>query len=110
MTAARVAKTSGTPVRNGRLACLPLDDRPVNYDLPRELAAIAGLEIELPPREWLVNPWRSSKHAELVDWLEKAAAQADALLVALDTLGYGGSIPRALRRNASNRCSSACPS
>ncbi len=93
MTTVRVAKTSGTPVRNGRLACLPLDDRPVNYDYPRELAAIAGLEIELPPREWLGNPWRPSKHAELVDWLEKAAAQADALLVALDTLGYGGLIP-----------------
>jgi hypothetical protein len=76
-----------------RLACLPLDDRPVNYDYPLELAAVAGFEIELPPREWLGNPWRPSRHAELVDWLEKAALRADALLVALDTLGYGGLIP-----------------
>jgi hypothetical protein len=76
-----------------RLACLPLDDRPVNYDSPRELAALAGFEIELPPREWLGNPWRPSQHAELVDWLEKAAPRADALLVAVDTLGYGGLIP-----------------
>ncbi len=75
------------------LACLPLDDRPVNYDYPRELAALAGFEIELPPREWLGNPWRPSRHAELVDWLEKVAARADVLLVALDTLGYGGLIP-----------------
>ena len=76
-----------------RLACLPLDDRPVNYDYPRELAALAGFAIELPPRDWLGNPWRSSAHAGLVDWLEKAAASADVLLVALDTLGYGGLIP-----------------
>ena len=75
------------------LACLPLDDRPVNYDTPRELAALAGFEVELPPREWLGNPWRPSHHAELVDWLDKAALHADALLVALDTLGYGGLIP-----------------
>jgi hypothetical protein len=76
-----------------RLACLPLDDRPVNYDYPRELAALAGFAILLPPRDYLGNPWRASRHAELVDWLEKAASQADALLVAVDTLGYGGLIP-----------------
>ena len=76
-----------------RLACLPLDDRPVNYDYPHELAAMAGFEIELPRREWLGNPWRSSRHSDLVDWLEEAAARSDALLVALDTLGYGGLIP-----------------
>ena len=76
-----------------RLACLPLDDRPVNYDMPRELAALAGIEIELPRREALGNPWRASQHAELVGWLEEAAGRADALLVAVDTLGYGGLIP-----------------
>jgi hypothetical protein len=76
-----------------RIAVLPLDDRPVNYDYPRELAAIAGFEIDLPPRAWLGNPWRPSRHADLVNWLEKTAARADALLVALDTLGYGCLIP-----------------
>jgi hypothetical protein len=76
-----------------RLACLPLDDRPVNYDYPRYLAEIVGIQIDLPPREWLGNPWRPSRHANLVGWLEKAAPYADAMLVALDTLGYGGLIP-----------------
>ena len=76
-----------------RIACLPLDDRPVNYDYPRELAALAGFEIELPPRLWLGTPWRPARHADLVDWLDKAATRADLLLVALDTLGYGGLIP-----------------
>lgn len=28
-----------------RLACLPLDDRPVNYDYPHHLAVLAGFEI-----------------------------------------------------------------
>ncbi len=87
------AGSGDTPLQDGRLVYLPLDDRPVNYDYPRELAALAGFEIELPPREWLGNPWRLSCHAELVDWLEKAASSADALLVSVDTLGYGGLIP-----------------
>jgi hypothetical protein len=76
-----------------RIAVLPMDDRPVNYDYPRYLARAAGLEILLPPRGWLGNPWRASRHADLVDWLVQTAPQADAMVVAIDTLAYGGLIP-----------------
>jgi hypothetical protein len=76
-----------------RVAVLPMDDRPVNYDYPRYLARAGGLEILLPPREWLGNPWRASRHADLVDWLVQTAARADGLIVAIDTLAYGGLIP-----------------
>jgi len=76
-----------------RVAVLPMDDRPVNYDYPRYLGRAAGLEIVLPPREWLGNPWRASRHADLVNWLGQAAPEADALIVAIDTLAYGGLIP-----------------
>jgi len=75
------------------VALLPMDDRPVNYDYPRYLARAAGLEILLPPREWLGNPWRPSRHADLVDWLVRTATRAEALVVAIDTLAYGGLIP-----------------
>jgi hypothetical protein len=86
-----------------RLACLPLDDRPVNYDYPHYLADIVGLEIDLPPREALGNPWRSSRHADLESWLENAAREADALLVAVDTLGYGGLIPSRTSNESAER-------
>jgi len=76
-----------------RVAVLPMDDRPVNYDYPRYLSRAAGLEILLPPREWLGNPWRPSRHAELADWLARAVPEADAAVVAIDTLAYGGLIP-----------------
>ena len=76
-----------------RVAVLPLDDRPVNYDYPRYLSRAAGLEILLPPREWLGNPWRASRHADLVNWLAQAAPRVDAMVVAIDTLAYGGLIP-----------------
>ena len=75
------------------VALLPMDDRPVNYDYPHYLARAAGLEILLPPREWLGNPWRPSRHADLVDWLVRTAARAEAIVVAIDTLAYGGLIP-----------------
>ena len=75
------------------VACLPVDDRPVNYDYPRYLSRAAGLRVALPPREFLGNPWRPSRHADLVAWLTRAAATADALIVSIDTLGYGGLIP-----------------
>jgi hypothetical protein len=76
-----------------RVAVLPLDDRPVNYDYPRYLSRAAGLEILLPPREWLGNPWRASRHADLVNWLAQTAPQVDAMVLAIDTLAYGGLIP-----------------
>jgi len=76
-----------------RLVILPMDDRPVNYDYPRYLGRAAGLAVDLPPREWLGNPWRASRHADLVNWLVETAARADGVIVAIDTLAYGGLIP-----------------
>jgi len=75
------------------IVILPLDDRPVNYDYPRLLAAIAGVDVELPPREWLGNPWRGSQHEKLVEWLKQTAPSADTIIIAADTLAYGGLIP-----------------
>jgi hypothetical protein len=75
------------------MVLLPMDDRPVNYDYPTYLARLAGYELSLPPREWLGNPWRESQHMRLVDWLTKEADSADVLIIALDTLAYGGLIP-----------------
>jgi hypothetical protein len=72
---------------------LPLDDRPVNYDYPRYLARAAGMQVLLPEREWLGNPWRPSQHQKLVDWLVNTAPLADAVILAVDTLAYGGLIP-----------------
>jgi hypothetical protein len=75
------------------LVLLPLDDRPVNYDYPHYLARLAGCTLHVPPREWLGNPWRQSQYGRLVDWLVKQAQTADLLVIAIDTVAYGGLIP-----------------
>src|SRR4030043_66272 len=85
------------------VAMLPMDDRPVNYDYPTYLARLAGYELHLPQREWLRNPWRDSQHMQLVEWLVKEAETAHVLVVALDTLAYGGLIPSRTSREPFDR-------
>jgi len=75
------------------MVLLPMDDRPVNYDYPTYMARLVGYELHLPPREWLGNPWRASQHLRLVEWVAREAESADVLIIALDTLAYGGLIP-----------------
>lgn len=72
------------------IAILPLDDRPPNYEFPALLAEAAQLRSLLPPKEWLGTPWRVGQMDNLAAWLAETAPTASALIVALDTLGYGG--------------------
>ncbi|MEZ4639031.1 MAG: DUF4127 family protein [Caldilineaceae bacterium] len=69
---------------------LPLDDRPPNVEFPALLVQAAGYEPILPPKDWLGTPWRAGDVDRLTAWLTENAPRADALILALDTLGYGG--------------------
>lgn len=84
---------------------VPLDDRPCNTLLPTQLAAIAGIEVQMPPRESL--GWFTTAGAcdEVVSWLQETSGNH--YVVALDMLCYGGlvasrtpntSLEEALRR------------
>jgi hypothetical protein len=76
-----------------RLALLPLDDRPVNYDQPWWLGKAAGIEVVRPPREWLGSPLRPAARDRLAGWLADEGRAVDGIVVAIDTLAYGGLIP-----------------
>jgi len=75
-----------------RIALLPLDERPVNVTLPRQVAAIAGAELLLPPKAMLPDLRRPGRTDELGHWLESTAGEVDALVVSIDMLCYGGLI------------------
>lgn len=75
------------------IAVVPLDDRPVSYDLPARIGAVAGAEVRLPPRAALGDLTRTADRAALGHWLTAQASEVDAVVVALDTLAYGGLIP-----------------
>lgn len=75
------------------LLLIPLDDRPATSEFPRQIGAIARVNVEIPPLAMLGNLQREANPEALLAWLESHAPQAQGLIVALDTLGYGGLIP-----------------
>jgi hypothetical protein len=76
-----------------RIALVPLDERPVTTRLPRQVAAVAGVDVLLPPPEALPRKRGPGDLDRLRAWLIEAAEGVDAAVVALDTLGQGGLIP-----------------
>ncbi|WP_029214741.1 DUF4127 family protein [Kallotenue papyrolyticum] len=74
------------------IALLPLDDRPPTLLFPQRIAAIAGLEVLTPPRVLLGRFLEPGDRAALAGWLEAVARTADALVIAVDMLAYGGLI------------------
>lgn len=75
------------------LLLVPLDARPCTYRFPKDLAAIAALPVLAPPPAMLGDLHRPADADALARWLQTHAPQASALVLALDTLAYGGLIP-----------------
>ena len=76
-----------------RLVLVPPDTRPPTLDFPVALAQAVGLVVQVPPAEALPHTNRPGDVAALAAWLADAAADADALIVSLETLCLGGMIP-----------------
>lgn len=76
-----------------KIAFIPIDNRPVCYNLASDIAKIDGdIELFLPPREFLGDLTKIAKIDDLYEWL-CALPKVDALILSLDTLIYGGLIP-----------------
>lgn len=75
-----------------RLALIPIDNRPVCYNLVEEIARIDNdLELFMPDKK-LLGGLRSYADADgILSWL-KNLQEVDALVVSLDTIAYGGLI------------------
>jgi hypothetical protein len=74
------------------IAFVPIDDRPVTWQMPVMLGRIAGVPVESPPRALLgrfIDPGRPDA---IIAWLNQTAARADtrAFVVSTDMLAYGG--------------------
>lgn len=75
-----------------RIGLIPLDERPVNTRYPQMIAAIAGVELMLPPVKMLSELRRPADTLALGDWIRTHQRRFDALVVSLDMVGYGGLI------------------
>ncbi|HEX3466015.1 MAG TPA: DUF4127 family protein [Candidatus Elarobacter sp.] len=87
---------------------VPLDDRPVTAQLPRLLGAIAGVDVEEPPRRMLGHYLTPGDAPGILRWLrDEAPRDARAYVVSQDMAVYGGlvasRIPGVTRADAYTR-------
>lgn len=75
-----------------RLALVPLDERPATLRLPVLVAAVAGARVDTPPADALPSRRTPGDPDALANWLSDRAAEVNAAVVSLETLGYGGLI------------------
>lgn len=76
-----------------RIYLIPLDSRPVCYDMPRRLAAMAGLELCMPAPNLLGHLKTPANFKSLNRWVKNHLFENYPVIVALDTIAYGGLIP-----------------
>lgn len=76
-----------------KICFIPIDNRPVCYNLAKDIAAIdENIEFFIPPREFLGDLTRSAGVNEIIEWIENIP-ECDAMVISLDTIAYGGLIP-----------------
>ena len=75
-----------------KICFIPIDNRPVCYNLAKDIAAIdENIELFIPPREFLGDLTRSAGVNEIIEWIENIP-ECDAMVISLDTIAYGGLI------------------
>ena len=80
-----------------KIAFIPIDNRPVCYQLPKQIAELEReCEIVLPKRELLGDLTKQADFVAITDWL-KNLENIDIIVCCLDTIAYGGLISS--RRN-----------
>jgi len=73
------------------IAFVPLDDRPVTYQLPIALGAIAGQPLRTPPHGDIGTYLRSGDPLAIARWLQGSATSGvSALVASSDMVAYGG--------------------
>ena len=81
---------SAAPRPSRRIALVPLDDRPVNTYCPTMTAAVAGVDLALPPRETLGRFFQPGDGAAVARWL--GSVDTDEYVISVSMLAYGGLI------------------
>lgn len=69
---------------------VPQDDRPVDYAYTVKTAEDAGYTVLTPPRQYLSGSNFHGSPDELMNWVEAHASEADAMVLSVDSLVYGG--------------------
>ncbi|HNW26553.1 MAG TPA: DUF4127 family protein [Candidatus Gastranaerophilaceae bacterium] len=75
-----------------KIALIPIDNRPVCYTLPEQIAKIdENIKLFMPDRKFLGGLNSQAKVKDIFKWL-KNLENVDAIIISLDTIAYGGLI------------------
>lgn len=69
---------------------VPQDDRPVDYEYTVSTAKAAGYDVLTPPAQYLSGMNFHGSPDKLMAWVEDNAGKADAMVLSIDSLVYGG--------------------
>lgn len=69
---------------------IPLDSRPVNTQYPELIARSAGLRVIMPPAGLLGDLSTDGDCEKIIAWAQENAYRADAFIVSVSMLAYGG--------------------
>lgn len=89
LSAIAVPFTPKTPQTVFTVLLVPLDSRPPCTDYVRDLAAMAGFRVILPPPEMLDDYRRPGNTAAIREWARENINQADAAILSMDMLVHG---------------------
>ncbi len=78
-----------------KIVMLPLDERPCNFDYPWMMPK-TECELILPPKGIMGQKKIPGDVWKIADWLMEQVEAADAMILSLDTLIYGGILPSRL--------------
>ena len=85
-----IISITATAEANGKIVYVPLDNRPVCLDYVKQTIRAAGYELIIPPEKLLADNKHTGNPGALWSWLNNAAQDADAAVLATDSLIYGG--------------------
>lgn len=69
---------------------VPQDDRPVDYEYTVSTAEAAGYQVLTPPAQYLSGMKFHGSPDKLMAWVDANAGKADAMVLSIDSLVYGG--------------------
>ena len=76
-----------------KICFIPIDNRPVCYNLAIDIAKIdKDIEFFIPPREYLGSLTENANIDGIYDWFINIP-EVDKIILSLDTIAYGGLIP-----------------
>lgn len=84
---------------------IPLDERACNYSYPQALAEMAqGVELMVPPKEWMGFCKRPADVEKLWVWLFSHAAECEYAILSVDTLVYGNIVGSRIHHKSPAEC------